>query len=80
MLWTRPLSPNLPMAYMEEFFWERAIWQERTWLFGESWNVESLHMFLIPLLAVPQATHYILDGFIWKRRQNPEFERAGGFA
>jgi hypothetical protein len=22
------------------------------------------------LLAVPQLTHYILDGFIWRRRSN----------
>ena len=22
--------------------------------------------FIVPLLALPQATHYLLDGFIWK--------------
>jgi hypothetical protein len=24
---------------------------------------------LVPLLALPQATHYVLDGFIWKVRE-----------
>ncbi|MCC6273443.1 MAG: hypothetical protein IT572_08250 [Deltaproteobacteria bacterium] len=23
---------------------------------------------LVPLLALPQATHYVLDGFIWRMR------------
>jgi hypothetical protein len=26
---------------------------------------------LVPLLAVPQITHYVLDGFLWRRRSNP---------
>ena len=26
--------------------------------------------FLVPLLALPQITHYILDGFIWKIRHD----------
>lgn len=67
------------VAYLEELFWARAVWQDRTWLFGDSWNLDEWHVYLVPLLAVPQATHYILDGFIWKRRHNPEFERAGAF-
>ncbi len=28
----------------------------------------------MPLLAVPQVTHYVLDGFIWRRRESPEVE------
>jgi hypothetical protein len=27
---------------------------------------------LVPLLALPQATHYVLDGWIWRRRDHPE--------
>lgn len=68
------------VAYAEELAWDRAVWHERDWLFGMPLNLEALHMILVPLLAVPQATHYILDGFIWKRRQNPDFARAGDFA
>ena len=30
-------------------------------------------MYLVPLLALPQLTHYVLDGFIWRRKSNPEF-------
>ena len=25
--------------------------------------------FTAPLLALPQSTHYVLDGFIWRRRK-----------
>jgi hypothetical protein len=26
---------------------------------------------IVPLLALPQLTHYVLDGYIWRRRSNP---------
>ncbi len=64
------------LAYCEEMFWDRAIWHERSWLFGEGWRVD-VGAWLVPLLAVPQLTHYILDGYIWKRRQNPELASLG---
>ena len=60
------------LAYCEELLWDRAVWHERSWLFGSSWNVQNLHLLLVPLLATPQITHYVLDGFIWKRRDNPK--------
>lgn len=60
------------IAYGEELIWDRAIWQERSWLFGASWDLESLKGILVPLLALPQLTHYLLDAFLWKRNQNPE--------
>jgi hypothetical protein len=25
----------------------------------------------VPLLTLPQATHYLLDGFVWRARENP---------
>jgi hypothetical protein len=28
---------------------------------------EKLFQFLVPLLVVPQLTHYLLDGFIWRK-------------
>jgi hypothetical protein len=63
------------LAYLEEGLWDALIWSERVEFFGP------FHVFfdglgtlgtgaspwLIPLLALPQATHYVLDGFIWKR-------------
>src|SRR5690606_1999951 len=67
------------VAFMEELLWDRAIWHERAWLFGAGWSLEAWQAYLIPLLAVPQATHYVLDGFIWRRRHNPELAQAGLF-
>ncbi len=61
------------LAYVEELVWDRAVWQDRPWLFGEGWDAGWLHFLIVPLLAVPQIVHYVLDGFIWKRR-----ERASG--
>ncbi|HMS10280.1 MAG TPA: hypothetical protein PKE66_12390, partial [Pyrinomonadaceae bacterium] len=61
-----------------ELFWSRGVWHERTWLFGANWNVAEWKMWIVPLLAVPQLTHYILDGFIWRRRGNAGVAVAGG--
>lgn len=60
------------LAYTEELFWHRGVWHERSWLFGSYWDLGDLKMFLVPLLAIPQITHYVLDGFIWKRKNNPD--------
>lgn len=61
------------LAYGEELLWDRLIWHDRPWLFGESWAWgRAAESFLVPLLALPQLTHYLLDGFIWRRRSNPE--------
>ncbi len=62
------------LAYAEELLWDHSVWHERGWLFGGSWDLGAWHMFLVPLLAVPQVTHYVLDGFIWRRRSNPELQ------
>ena len=59
------------IAFTEELVWDRAIWHERSWLFGEPWSVGGWKLILVPLLALPQLTHYVLDGFIWRRRSNP---------
>jgi hypothetical protein len=59
------------LAYVEELVWYRAVWADRPWLFGSAWHAESSHGWLVPLLAVPQLTHYVLDGFIWRRQNNP---------
>ncbi len=55
-------------AYAEELVWHRVVWHERDWFFGSFWDLETWKLYLVPLLAVPQLTHYILDGFIWKRK------------
>jgi hypothetical protein len=63
------------IAYLEELIWDRAIWHDRTWLFGDSIDIGRAAMLLVPLLAVPQLTHYVLDGFLWRRRANPRLGR-----
>jgi hypothetical protein len=59
------------IAFAEEFLWDRGVWHDRAWLFGDGWDIGALKLALVPLLALPQLTHYILDGFIWRRRTNP---------
>ncbi len=59
------------VAFVEEMLWDRCVWHERPWLFGGGWDVASFQVVLVPLLALPQFTHYVLDGFIWRRRGNP---------
>ncbi|HET7503305.1 MAG TPA: hypothetical protein VFK02_19930 [Kofleriaceae bacterium] len=63
------------VAYLEELVWDRAIWHDRSWLFGGGVEVGGLALLLVPLLAVPQLTHYVLDGFLWRRRKNPRLGR-----
>jgi hypothetical protein len=66
------------LAYGEELLWDRAVWQDHPGLFGAPFGgrVAEWLPFVVPLLAVPQLTHYVLDGFIWKRRAAPAL-RAG---
>jgi hypothetical protein len=59
-------------AYFEEGFWDGLIWREHSMFFEpfkflpvvKDVNVLAL---LVPLLALPQSTHYVLDGFIWRK-------------
>jgi len=76
--WSKLVAPLLAiwfLAFAEEMFWDRAVWHERSWLFGPPWDLEWLEALIVPLLAVPQLTHYILDGFIWKRRETPDLNQ-----
>jgi hypothetical protein len=61
------------LAYVEELFWHTGVWHDRTWLFGSTQIAQGFKMLLVPLLALPQLTHYVLDGFIWRRKSNPHF-------
>lgn len=50
-------------AFFEELSWEKLVWKEH---FGSGIQIENWHFLLVPLLTVPQLTHYLLDGFIWR--------------
>ena len=66
------LSLIVGLAWLEEGLWDGLVWREHAALFGWFQGLPHLThapllMWLVPLLAVPQASHYVLDGFIWKR-------------
>ncbi|MBN9283605.1 MULTISPECIES: hypothetical protein [Flavobacterium] len=56
----------LLIAFLEEYIWEIAVWNEQFSMRGMDFT--AAHFVLVPLLAVPQFTHYVLDGFIWKSK------------
>ena len=57
------------LAYLEEGAWDLLVWHEHASLFGD-WQLPALPKELlaviVPLLILPQATHYVLDAWIWK--------------
>nr|WP_262908041.1 hypothetical protein [Hymenobacter sp. 15J16-1T3B] len=70
--WMLFLGLILVLAYLEEGAWDGLVWREHGGVFG--WFQQLPHVvetpllaWLVPLLALPQATHYVLDGFIWRR-------------
>lgn len=72
--WIFFLATLWAIAYIEELFWHRGVWHEKQWLFGSDWDwTRNIRTLVVPLLAVPQLTHYVLDGFIWRRKNNPDF-------
>ncbi|CAA9397953.1 MAG: Putative transmembrane protein [uncultured Pyrinomonadaceae bacterium] len=75
--WIVFLATLWALAYTEEIFWHRGVWHERDYLFGANWNTSDWKTYLVPLLAVPQLTHYVLDGFVWKRKNNENFRLIG---
>lgn len=59
------------LAYIEEGFWDAWIWKEHQSVFGLFYTMafhpgKEVLALLVPLLALPQITHYIIDGYIWK--------------
>jgi hypothetical protein len=78
--WFRPallpvfVGVALAFAYFEEGVWDALVWRDHPVFFGwlqaalPKLEDPALLSVLVPLLALPQATHYVLDGFIWKVR------------
>lgn len=71
------------LAVTEEALWDRLVWHDRPELFG-SGSVELSAFataFVVSLLTVPQATHYVLDRFIWRAGpDNPKLAQQLGLA
>ena len=60
------------LAYIEEFFWDGIFWREHAGVFlGMSEKLPlgegNIGLIFLAILSLPQVTHYVLDGFIWKR-------------
>ncbi|MBS1718569.1 MAG: hypothetical protein JSS72_12640 [Armatimonadetes bacterium] len=56
------------LAYFEEAIWDWFVWQEHAEIFGPFYASASATMLviLVPLLTMPQVTHYVLDAYIWR--------------
>lgn len=59
------------LAYFEESLWDILVWKDHSDLFpffefsnplSNPWVLSVV----VPLLTLPQITHYVLDGFIWR--------------
>lgn len=61
------------LAFVEEGLWDALVWKERSALFSSFYILPpaegTIKNIIIPLLSVPQITHYILDGFIWRMKK-----------
>jgi hypothetical protein len=68
-------------GYLEEAFWANLVWREHLEVFGFLGGLPEITAkdtlaWLVPLLTVPQATHYVLDGFIWRiKKTNSNWQK-----
>jgi hypothetical protein len=79
--WPLFLATLVAAAWLEEWGWDRFVWHERPLLFpGPDFAASAAALaLLVPLLALPQATHYLLDAWIWRRKGNPGLADRLGF-
>lgn len=72
------------LAFTEEALWDRLLWHDHPQLFGASTPDPTATAIgtaaIVALLTVPQATHYVLDRFIWRAGpDNPRLAEQLGF-
>ena len=79
--WPLFLGSLVLVAAIEEWGWDRIVWHERGGLFPgpELMPSAAALALLVPLLALPQSTHYVLDAWIWRVKGNPGLARRLGF-
>lgn len=71
----------MALAYLEEGVWDWFVWQEHANLFGPVFIPASglALTLLVPLLTMPQVTHYVLDAYIWRvNKKAPEIRAVMG--
>jgi hypothetical protein len=57
------------IAFAEEGLWDNFVWHDHPEFFGDfsaGGRGASWLAWVVPLLALPQGVHYLLDGFIWR--------------
>jgi len=71
------------LAFFEEYLWDMLVYRDNVELFTSLFsypffeNTQIIQHLGLALLAVPQTTHYVLDGFIWKNNEkNPYLKKA----
>jgi hypothetical protein len=69
------LSIILVFSFMEEGLWDSLVWQEhhnyfQAFHFIPSLTNNVLLSVVVPLLSVPQISHYIIDGYIWRLKED----------
>lgn len=73
-----PVGLLVLFAYAEEWLWDGMVWREHASLFPGDLHLPQLQSatwlaIVVPLLATPQLTHYLLDAVIWRMRAQPEW-------
>ena len=73
------LSIIFLLAFLEEGLWDMTVWKEhknvfRWFHFSDLQFSHEVLSFIVPLLALPQITHYIVDGYIWRVRQDKSLQ------
>ena len=63
--WISFLSFLLIIGFVEEFVWDIAVWKEQFSILN-SLDLSKFLWIIVPLLSLPQLTHYVLDGYIWR--------------
>jgi hypothetical protein len=65
-LWSVVLT-TIVLASLEELGWNALVFHDHDWMPGALLQVSrEAQVWLVPLLAVPQLTHYVLDAFVWR--------------
>jgi len=67
----------LMLAYIEEHFWDSMVWKDHVEIFpllstADPIGNKIVLSGLVAILVLPQITHYVLDGFIWRFSREPQ--------